>query len=166
MKKLIDDWEIWFYVILFFTFLIGLFYLIKFITPLPYLLLIATTCIIYLIYKGKLTTVKREDSASVVGMLFFVIVLAGISFLANPYRYKNYLGQLFVSGKIVTKTVMVEADEGPNVWEERRKIWVPDTEAGETIMEMISYFNFGLVITTFFLCIKFYLKCKDREDSF
>ena len=166
MKKSTADWEIWLYVIIYFAFLAGLFYLINFITPLPYLLLIATTSIIYLIYKGKLSAIKPEDASSVIVMLFFVIVIAGLAFFTNPNRYKNYWGRLFVSGKMITKTVIVEVDEGPNTWEEERKVWEPDTNVGKNIMAMIGYFNVGLVIMSFLLCIRFYSKCKVQEDHF
>jgi hypothetical protein len=139
--------------------------MMKFVTLLPYILLIVTTFLSYLIYKGKLTAIAPDDASSVIGMLFFVIVIAGIAFLAKPYRYNNYIGKYIVSGKMVTRTVTVEADEGPSTWEERRTYWEPETKTGETIMDVIGWFNFGLVIGSFVLCLKFYSKSKEREDN-
>ncbi len=163
MKKTTADWEIWVYILCYFALLGGLVYLNQLITPLPYILIILTTSIVYLIYKDIWTIVKREDAASVIAMLFFVIVIADIAFFVKPDRYKNYLGQFFVSGKMTYKTVIVEADDAPNTWEERREIWQPDTKAGESVMDIIEYFNWGFMITSFVVCIKFYSKSTDHE---
>ncbi|MEJ7683605.1 MAG: hypothetical protein WKG06_38250 [Segetibacter sp.] len=128
MSKSTPDWEIWLYVILYFAFLGGLLYMINFVTPLPYILLFVTTFLSYLIYKEKLTTIARGDASSVIGMLWLIILIAGIAFLAKPYRYNNYIDKYIVAGKMVTRTVTVEADEGPNTWEERRTYWESETK--------------------------------------
>jgi hypothetical protein len=165
MSKSTPNWEIWLYVILYLSFLGGLLYLMKFVTPLPYILLIVTTFLSYLIYKGKLTAIAHGDASSVIGMLLLVLAIAGIAFLAKPYRYNNYIGKYIVSGEMVTRTVVVEADEGPNVWEERRTYWEPQTKTGEIIMHIIGWFNFGLVIGSFILWVKFYSKSKEIEEN-
>ncbi len=51
--------------------------------------------------------------------------------MAKPYRYSSYIGKYIVPGKMVTRMVTVEADEGPNSWEERRTYWKPRTKTSE-----------------------------------
>jgi hypothetical protein len=97
-------------------------------------------------------------------MLWLVFMIAIIAFLAKPHRYDTYIGKYIVPGRMVTKTITVEADEGPNTWEEKRTYWQPDTKTGETIMSLISWFNLALVIGCIALCIEFYAKNKEREN--
>ena len=66
---------------------------------------------------------------------------------------------------MVSRTVTVEADEGPNTWEERRTYWEPKTKSGKTIMDIISWFNIVLVVISVVLAIKFYSKTKERENK-
>lgn len=144
MGKSTSDRSIWLFVILYLAFLVGLFFLMKLITPLPYILLICTTFLSYLIYKGKLPGIARKDGSSVIALLFVIIVVATSAFMSKPYIYKNYVGKYIVPGEMVTRTVTVEADEGPNTWEEKRNYWEPKTKTGETIMEIIGWFEFWI----------------------
>lgn len=165
MSKSTLDWEVWLYIILYFAFLGGLLYLIKFITLLPYILLVIATFLSYLVYKQKLTAVNAKDGSSVLYMLWLVILVAAIAFIAKPQKYDKYIGKYIVRGKMVTKVVTVEADEGSNTWEEMRTYWEPNTKTGETIMNMISWFNLTLVAISIILCIRFYVRTKEREDK-
>lgn len=140
-------------------------YVIKFVTPLPYILLIVTTLLSYLIYKGKLTAVRRQDRSSTIAILLLVIAVAGIAFLVKPYKYNSYIGQYVIPGKMITRTGVVEADEGPNTWEERRTYWQPETKTGETVMNVIGWLNFVIVAACFISCLKFYSKSKEKEDN-
>ena len=157
--------KIWLYIILYIVFLGGLLYLMKFVTILPYLLLLSTTFLCYLIYKGKLKALAQNYVSSTIGLLLFVIVIAAIPFLAKPYKYNSFIGQYLVSGKMVTRTVLVEADEGPNTWEEERTYWQPETKFGKTMMDIIGWINFAIVISCFIFCLKFYLKTSEKEDK-
>lgn len=164
MRKSTPNWEILLYVILYFAFLGGLLYMMKFLTPLPYILLIITTFLCYSIYKRKLTAIGHRDGSSVIAMLWLIIIVASIAFLAKPYRYNTFIARHIVAGKMVTRSGTVEADEGPNTWQEKRTYWEPETKSGKIVMDVIDFFNFGLVIGSIFLCIRFYSKSKERED--
>jgi hypothetical protein len=164
MSKSTPDWEIWLFVSLYFSFLGGLLYMMKFLTPLPYILLIVTTFLCYLIYKGKLTAIGHRDVSFVIAMLWLIIIVASIAFLAKPYRYNTFIAKHIVAGKMVTRSVTVEADEGPNTWREKRTYWEPETKSGKTVMEVIGFFNFALVVGSIYLCLRFYSKSKERED--
>lgn len=109
MKNQTPNWEIWLYVILYLSFLGGLLYLTRFITPMPYIILIVGTLLSYLIYKEKLSAIDAENASSAIGMLSFVILVALLAFLAKPHRYDSYIGKYLVAGKMVTKTIMKKA---------------------------------------------------------
>lgn len=161
MNKKTLDWEIWLYIFLYFVFLGGLLYLMKFVTALPYIVLLFVTLLSYLIYKGKLKSISRADSRSAISFLWSMILVAGMTIFATPHKYKNYIGKYIVPGKMITRTVTVEADEGQNTWQERRTYWQPKTKTGSTVMTIIGWFNIGLVVGTFCLCLKFYSNAKE-----
>ena len=125
MSKSTPDWEIWLYIILYFGFLVGLFYMVMLITPLPYILILVTTFLAYLIYKEKLTAIAQGDGSTFNYIMMLIIAITYASIIAKPFRYKNYIGKYIVSGKMVTRTVTVEAHEGPALGkrEELRKFW-------------------------------------------
>lgn len=165
MIKKKTNWEIWLYILLYFVFLGGLLYLMKFVTALPYIVIFVFTLLSYLIYKGKLTLISRADASSAISSLWLLILVAGVTIFATPHRYKSYIGKYIVPGKMITRTVTVEADEGPSAWQERRTYWQPRTKTGNTVMSLIGWANIGFVIGSFYLCLRYYSKAKEKERN-
>lgn len=65
---------------------------------------------------------------------------------------------------MVTKSVLVEDDEGPNTWEELRTYWDPSTKAGEIAMDGIGWLNFVIVMSSIVIPLIFFFKIKAKED--
>lgn len=165
MKKITSGLQSWLYVLLYLAFLVGLIYMIRLVTPLPYILIVASILMSYLIYKGKVTAIAFEDASSFIAMFFMVICIGAVAFLVKPNRYNTYIAKNFIPGKNVTKIVTVEADEGSNTWKERRTYWQPKTATGEILMDILGWFNFAVILTSFILWLKLYSRSKMRENQ-
>ncbi|MCO5285401.1 MAG: hypothetical protein M9898_03220 [Chitinophagaceae bacterium] len=99
--------------------------MVRLLTPLPYSFILVTTFGAFLIYKEKLTAIAQGDGSTFNYIMMLIIAITYASIIAKPFRYKNYIGKYIVSGKMVTRTVTVEAHEGPALGkrEELRKFW-------------------------------------------
>lgn len=165
MKKKTPNWYVWVFVILYFAALVGLGYLIRIITVLPLILLLVTPIICYLIFKERIPGIAFEASSSIIFFLSFMIFIVMMVTLLKSYVYESYLGEFVVDGKMVTKTVLQEADDSPHTWEEERTYWVPNTEKGKRIMNLIEWvlgiFSIGSVV----LCVRYYVKAKEKENK-
>lgn len=156
MKTKTPDWKIWAIVILFFAFLGGLFYVMRYAKWLPLVIFIIIPLVSYCLYKDKISFVKYEATPEIILMLNFIWIVAMIYTAAKFHLVHNYLSEFIVDGRYEFRMVTMEADDSPATWEERKKLYIPNTVKGQRIMDFLELFIGFLMIGSFILICKYY----------
>lgn len=165
MKKKKTDWIVWLFVILYFGVIGGIIYLFKVViaSPIIGLIIIPTFC--YLAYKERIPGITLKDSVGAIELTSFIIAISVFTIFAKTYVYESYLAEFVVDGHMVTKTVTVEADEGPGSWEEQRTYWQPNTLKGERVIKIIDWLLIALCVGTIIVCVKCYILAKEKSGD-
>ncbi len=165
MVKKNSDYLIWIFVILIILASIGLIYLMAHIPALPLFFLCVLPIVSFLIYEEKLPKLNRKYNQSLLLINIIVVFYSCLIIIFSPYSYVSFLSRSIVDGRQVTRIVTMQADEGPNTWEESRTYWEPYSQKGERVMDFIGWFIIILGIISTYCTFRFWKKNAEEEEK-